>query len=99
MGKWVGNAKLGQDDKGAVDGGSKPEDMGVPKQRAPLTSDREVVGVNLSWLDRALGYVCWAIGPARSHLPNSVPAPHFSNKKNDCQRTRCLYSKNGFIFI
>lgn len=90
----VGNAWLGQDDDRTVDGGSEPEDVGVPEEGAPLARDREVIRVNLSGLDRALGDVRRAISPAASNLPNSVPAPagKFSIKESRLSKIQKMVS-------
>lgn len=72
-GEGVGNAGLGVDDDGAVDGAAEPGDVGVPQQRALLPEQRELVRERLPRLDRALRDVRRPVRPARQPLPHSVP--------------------------
>lgn len=72
-GERVGDAALGEDDDGTVDGGAEPQDVGVPQQGAPLVHQREPVRVGLPGLDGALRDVGRPVGPARQHLPDPVP--------------------------
>ena len=73
-GEGVGDAELGEDDEGAVDGGAEPGDVGVPPQGAALPGHREVVHVALPRLDRALRDVRRPVRPPGPHLPDAVPA-------------------------
>ena len=72
----VGDAELGQDDEGPVDGGAQPGDVRVPPQRAALPDDGVVVHVALPRLDRALRDVRRPVRPPRAQLPDAVPAMH-----------------------
>jgi len=74
--EWVGDAAFRQDNHGTMNCGPQPENMCVPKKRAPLTSDREIVDIALPWLNGALCNVCWSISPTRSQLPNAMPAEY-----------------------
>ena len=77
FGEGVGNPQVGEDDDGAVEGGSQPRDVGVPEEGASLAHDGEVVHVAVAGLNRALGHISRSIGPTTSQLPNAMPV--FSN--------------------
>ena len=47
--------------------------MCMPPKGAPLASDGEVVHIALSWLNRALGYICRPIRPTGTYLPDPMP--------------------------
>ncbi len=46
----------------------------MPKKRASLASEGEVVDIVLPRLYRALSDICWPIRPTGSKLPYSMPA-------------------------
>lgn len=71
--EWIRHAELRQDDDGAMDSGSQPENMSMPEERASLAGDGEVVHVALPGLNWTLCNVCRSIGPASSKLPDSMP--------------------------
>lgn len=62
----VGNPKFGEDDDGAVNRDPQPQDVRVPKERAALPGQGEVVHKILARLDRALRYVRRTIVPPRT---------------------------------
>ena len=56
-----------------MDSGPEPEDMSMPEQGAPLTSNGEIVDEALSRLNGTLRDVCWPVRPAREQLPHAMP--------------------------
>ena len=73
FGERIGNTTFGEDNNCAVNSGSEPEDVSMPPEGTALAGQGVVVCVDLSWLDRALGYVSRPIGPSCSHLSHTVP--------------------------
>lgn len=71
----IRHPELWQDDDGTMDGGSQPENMGMPEERASLAGDGEVVHVALARLNRTLRDVRRSISPACSELSDSMPTP------------------------
>lgn len=69
----IGVVAAGEDDDGAVKGGSEPGQVGVPEERPSLAGDGEIVSVGVAGLDGALGHVGRAVGPPGAELPDAVP--------------------------
>lgn len=74
MGKRIRNAKLGEDDNGAVNCVSNPRDMCVPKKGASLGMESEIVDIVFARLNWTLCYICRPISPPSSELSYPMPA-------------------------
>lgn len=60
----VRDTELGEDDDGAMNSSTKPQDVGMPPKGAPLSAQGEVVYKALFVLNRTLCDVCRAIRPS-----------------------------------
>ena len=61
------------DNQSTINGGSKPRAMSVPPERPFLSFNSKPVGIAATWSNWALCHKFRPIGPARSHLPNTMP--------------------------
>lgn len=73
---------FGEDDHGAIEGGSEPRDVSMPKQRSSLPGDGEVVNIALPCLYWALSYIRRPICPSTLKLPYSMPIYSFTSINN-----------------